>query len=107
MSTEMTIAYGALLIALLLVLYLGFLRPDAKAKKEREATQEALEVGDEVFTKAGIHGVVTGINGELVLLEVGKAKTQLEVARWAILGLETQKSGGRFRSIPLNRGDGK
>lgn len=105
MTNETTIAFGVLLVILLVVLYLGFLRPDAKAKKEREDTQKALKVGDEVFTKAGVHGVIREINGDLILLEVGKARTQLEVARWAVLKPSALNKGGRFRNITLKRGD--
>ncbi|MDR1917034.1 MAG: preprotein translocase subunit YajC [Synergistaceae bacterium] len=85
---QATPIYAAMLLILLLLLFFGFLRPEAQAKKAKKSLQDSLKVGDRVFTQAGVHGVITAVNGDLVLLEVGAAKTELEVARWAILSID-------------------
>lgn len=93
-----------LLVALLAVLYFFFLRPDRKAKQDKAQVQNQLKVGDRVSTRAGIHGTVTAINGDLILMETGKVRTELEVLRSAILGLDgAADSQKRTRSIPLQR----
>lgn len=104
MSTgQITMIYAVILVVLLLLLYFGFLRPDAKAKKQKQALQSNLKVGERVYAKAGICGVIKELKGGLVLIEVGEAKTELEVARWAILDSDFRKLRGNTRGIPLNR----
>ena len=88
----------ALLVVLVLVLYFFFLRPDHKAKRARAQLQNQLKVGDRVYTRVGVHGTVTAINGDLVLLETGKSRTELEVLRSSIL-TESEASGTRGRNM--------
>lgn len=105
---QTTIVYAVLLAALVLLLVFAFLLPDRRAKKRKEAMQEGLKVGDRVFTKSGVHGTVTAINGDLVLLEAGRARTELEVARWSILSTdaaEARRKKSRVRTVPLNHDD--
>lgn len=105
-QTQTTIMYAILLVVLVAVLIIFFILPDRKAKKEKERVQRGLKVGDKVYTKAGIHGTVAALDGEHVLLEVGKNRTQLEVARWAILSEEDGKAKSRrIRTIPLEHDD--
>lgn len=106
-QTQTTIMYAILLAVLVAVLVIFFILPDRKAKKEKETVQRGLKVGDKVYTKAGIHGTVAALlDGDLVLLEVGKNRTQLEVARWAILSEDEGKAKGRhLRTIPLEHDD--
>ena len=105
-QTQTTIMYAILLVVLVAVLVIFFILPDRKAKKAKERVQRGLKVGDKVYTKAGIHGTVAALDGEHVLLEVGKNRTQLEVARWAILSEEDGKAKSRrIRTIPLEHDD--
>ena len=105
-QTQTTIMYAILLVVLVAVLIIFFILPDRKAKKEKERVQRGLKVGDKVYTNAGIHGTVAALDGEHVLLEVGKNRTQLEVARWAILSEEDGKAKSRrIRTIPLEHDD--
>lgn len=105
-NEQTTMMYAILLVALLLLLFFGFILPDRTAKKKKETVQAGLKVGDKVYTKAGIHGTITALNGDLVLLEAGRARTELEVARWAILSEEEAQSKTgkkRVRTVPLDR----
>lgn len=96
---------GILLVALILVLYFFFLRPDRKERQQKKQVQQTLKAGDRVYTRLGIHGTVKSVKGDLVLLETGSNHTELEVLRSAILSLDG--TGGadkkRTRKIPLGR----
>ena len=105
-QTQRTIMYAILLVVLIAVLVVFFIIPDRKAKKEKESVQRGLKVGEKVYTKAGIHGTVAALDGDHVLLEVGKNRTQLEVARWAILSEDDGKAKSkRLRTIPIEHDD--
>jgi preprotein translocase YajC subunit len=86
--------YAVTLVILLLVLFFGFILPESRAKRARESMRESLEVGDRIFTQSGLHGVITSVDGDVVLLKVGTAGTEIEVARWSVLGID---SGGKPR----------
>lgn len=79
------------LVVLVALLCFGFLIPEFRERKRKRAMRDALKPGDIVFTSAGVRGVVTEVNGDLVLLEVGRAKTEIEVAKWAISRLDGRK----------------
>ncbi len=97
---------AVLLLVLLAVLYFFFLRPDKKSKQEKEQAQTNLKIGDRVYTRAGIHGTVTAIDGDLILIETGKACTELEILRSAILGLDdTSNQQKHTRTISINHGE--
>ena len=53
--------------------------------------RENLQVGDEILTIGGIYGTVTGLQDDMVTLSVGRANTQMVVARWAIRSVEDVK----------------
>ncbi|MDR3164193.1 MAG: preprotein translocase subunit YajC [Synergistaceae bacterium] len=80
--------HAAALIILLLVLFFGFILPDSRAKRAKKTLQESLKVGDRIFTQSGLRGVITAIDGDTVLLESGPVGTELEIARWSVLGID-------------------
>lgn len=96
---------GVLLVALILVLYFFFLRPDRKERQQKKQVQQTLKAGERVYTRLGIHGTVIAVNGDLVLLETGSNHTELEVQRSAILALDEAGGAGkkRVRKIPISR----
>lgn len=49
-------------VAMILVFWLFFIRPQAKKQKQQKLFIENLQKGDKVVTIAGIHGVVNKIN---------------------------------------------
>jgi preprotein translocase YajC subunit len=93
---QATHIYVLILAALLFLLFWGFIIPETRAKKTKKSLQESLAVGDAVFTQAGVRGVITAINGDLVIIEVGPARTELEVARWAISSVDDRKGMPEF-----------
>ncbi|MEU3454438.1 preprotein translocase subunit YajC [Micromonospora sp. NPDC006766] len=73
-----------LMIALLFgVMYFMMIRPQQKRRREAEQMQSALAPGDEVVTIGGLHGTVTGVDDETVLLEIAPG-VQTKYARPAI-----------------------
>ena len=54
------------------VLYMVMIRPQQKRAKEHRALVESIAAGDEVVTSAGIFGVVSEVEGEVMWLEVAK-----------------------------------
>ena len=102
-QTEMIWVNAVLLAALLAVLYFFVLRPDKRARREKEQAQREVKAGDQVSIRAGIHGTVTAVNGDLILIETGKARTELEVLRSAVLPPEESGGKKRIRTISLNR----
>ncbi|WP_198940348.1 preprotein translocase subunit YajC [Micromonospora sp. CB01531] len=73
-----------LMIALLFgVMYFMMIRPQQKRRREAEQMQSALGPGDEVVTIGGLHGTVTAVEDETVLLEVAPG-VQTRYARPAV-----------------------
>ncbi len=58
--------------AMLIVIWLFFLRPQAKKQKEQSKFLEAIAKGDKVVTSSGIIGRVNKIDGNVVTIETGK-----------------------------------
>ena len=49
-------------VAMILVFWLFFIRPQAKKQKQQKAFIDHLQKGDKIVTIAGIHGVVNKVN---------------------------------------------
>ena len=49
-------------VAMILVFWLFFIRPQAKKQKQQKAFIDNLQKGDKVVTIAGIHGTVSKVN---------------------------------------------
>jgi preprotein translocase YajC subunit len=88
---ETTGIYAVTLVILLLVLFFGFMLPEFRAKRARNALRNSLKVGERIFTQSGLHGVITAIDGDIILLEVGDAGTELEIARWSVIGIDSSE----------------
>ncbi|PMR57727.1 preprotein translocase subunit YajC [Verrucosispora sp. ts21] len=79
-----------LMIALLFgVMYFMMIRPQQKRRREAEAMQSGLSIGDEVVTIGGLYGTVSGIEDDSVLLEVAPG-VQTRYARPAIARVVTK-----------------
>ena len=52
------------------IFYFLLIRPQQKKAKEHRALLDSLKKGDQVITAAGIHGKVTGIDENIVTLEI-------------------------------------
>ena len=94
-STEEVSTAGSLvstlimMVLMIVVFYFFLIRPQKKKDKAVKAMLDALKVGDRVCTIGGIYGTVTGIKGDdQIIIAVGKEKTTMHMARWAIKSVE-------------------
>lgn len=71
-------------IGFLVIFYLFAIRPQKKKEKEIKEMRSSLKVGDEVITIGGIYGRIVLSKEDVITLEVGNAKTKLEVTRWSV-----------------------
>lgn len=70
--------------AILAFMYFVFIRPENKRKKEIDEMRKSVSVGDKITTIGGIIGVVVSDNEEKIVIETGKDRVRLELARWSI-----------------------
>lgn len=57
--------------AIFAIFYFMIIRPQQKRAKEREKMLSAVQKGDKVVTSGGLHGVISGLDENTVLLDVG------------------------------------
>jgi preprotein translocase subunit YajC len=71
-------------------LYFMMIRPQRKKDKQVKDMLANLKVGDRVTTIGGMHGTVTGIKDDNLLVSVGlgQVKSQLVFARWGIRSVD-------------------
>lgn len=70
-------------LALLVVFYFIFIRPQQKKEKERKEALEVLSKNDKVVTRGGIWGTVVSIKDEIVVLKIAE-NVKVEVSKNAI-----------------------
>ncbi|MCR4765566.1 MAG: preprotein translocase subunit YajC [Bacteroidaceae bacterium] len=61
-----------MLILMFVIMYFFMIRPQNKKQKEIAQFRRSLQVGQEVITAGGIHGTVTEINDNDVMLEIAR-----------------------------------
>lgn len=71
------------------VFYFLLIMPQQKRAKKEKAFDAALKVGDKVITKAGIHGKISEISTDSLVIETMSGKIKME--RSAISSELTQK----------------
>jgi preprotein translocase subunit YajC len=59
------------LVLVFMVFYFLMLRPQKKKMEEERKYVEALQKGEEVYTKSGIIGTIYGVTDKIVTLDVG------------------------------------
>jgi len=68
---------------MLVAAYFLLIRPQRRRQKDQASLQSALDVGDEVITTSGVYGFITGIENDIVWLEIDD-NIQVRIARAAI-----------------------
>lgn len=71
-------------IGFLVIFYFFAIRPQKKKETQVKEMRNSLRVGDEVITIGGIHGKIIKAKEDIVTIEVGTAKTKLDMTRWSI-----------------------
>ena len=93
MSAGATFIYYAIqflpMILIFVVFWFFLIRPQRKKDKEAQQMLKNLKVGDRICTIGGIYGTITRIKDDVLTVEVGDAKTQMVLARWAVKNIDT------------------
>ncbi len=58
------------LILIVVVFYMFFIRPQMKKSKEQKQFREALKKGDKIVTIGGIHGKITDVKENTLVIEI-------------------------------------
>lgn len=88
-QNPMSMVYMMLLMIVLF--YFVLIRPQQKKAKEHQALVDAVKIGDQVVTNAGIHGTVANIKDKTVLVKVAD-NVKIEFDRGAIVSVEKANS---------------
>ncbi len=83
MSKETQVQLITLAVLVLLVIFMVLI-PSIRDKSRRKKMLAELAVGDTVYMQAGVKGKVLELLEDTVIVEVGTAKTCLEIAKWGI-----------------------
>ncbi len=73
------------LVLIFVVFYFLLIRPQQKQAKQHQQFLTDLKKGIKVVTKGGIHGLITGINDNVITLEIAK-DINVKVSRDSISG---------------------
>lgn len=73
-------------IPMLLIMYFLMIRPQQKKMREHQALIASVKAGDEVVTSAGIYGIVSEVDGDIIWLEVAQ-ELELKIRRSSIEGV--------------------
>lgn len=68
------------LIILIVIFYFLLWRPQAQEQKKRKAMLESLKKGDEIVTVGGIHGTITALKKDTVIVKIAD-KVEIELDR--------------------------
>ncbi len=71
-------------ILIFALMYFVLIRPQAKRQKEQEAMIKAVKTGDKVIAAGGIHGVITNVKDNSVIMKVDEG-VKLEVQKSSII----------------------
>jgi len=70
------------------IMYLMVFLPQKRKDKKAKELMSSLQVGHRVTTHSGIVGKVVNIKDDVVTVESGVERTQLEIKKWAIRDVE-------------------
>jgi len=73
------------------VLYLLILRPQMKKQKDSQRMIDELEKKDEIVTSGGIHGVITNIKDDLLVVKIAD-NVQIELSRAAVSRVKNKEN---------------
>ena len=74
-------------VAIIAIFYFLIIRPQNKKRKETESMIKALKKGDKVVTIGGIHGIITSVRDNTVIVKVDD-NTKIEFSRSAVSSIE-------------------
>ena len=73
-------------IAMIAIFYFVLIRPQRKKDKLVKEMLSQLVVGDKIITIGGIHGKITSIKDDDLVIESGSPseKSMIKISRWAV-----------------------
>lgn len=89
-------------IGFLVVFYFFAIRPQKKKETQVKEMRNSLRVGDEVITIGGIHGKIIKAKEDIVTIEVGTAKTKLDMTRWSIGSVVNKNESKNTKKEEIN-----
>jgi len=98
-----------MMILMFAVIYFMLIRPQQKRQKEQQTLRDALKRGDKVVTSGGIYGTISGIDDQVVSLEVDKG-VRIRILRTQIAGQQPAKQpqpGGGGKGKGSGKGKGR
>lgn len=72
-----------LFVPLIAIMYFLVFLPQQRQRKKMQEMHAALKNGDKVITTAGIYGVISGIDGDTIILKIAD-NVKIRIARAAI-----------------------
>lgn len=82
-------------VAMIAIFYFVLIRPQRKKDKLVKEMLSQLVVGDKIITIGGIHGKITSIKDEELVIETGSAseKSFIKISKWAVREVEKPFEG--------------
>jgi len=84
------------MVAIFLIFYFLFIRPQQKKQRDQEALLKAIDKGDDVVTVGGLHGRVVGTTDDVLTVEIAALKgerVRVKVSRAKIDSVQKAKKG--------------
>lgn len=82
------------LVAMLLLTWALFIRPQQRKDKEQKSMLSQIEKGDMVVTTGGIHGRVTGVTDTVLTIEIAPNVQGVKLDRSAVVSRTPGKGKG-------------
>jgi preprotein translocase subunit YajC len=89
-------------IGFLVIFYIFAIRPQKKKETQVKEMRNSLRVGDEVITIGGINGKIIKVKEDIVTIEVGTAKTKLDMTKWAIGSVVNKNESKNNKNEEIN-----
>lgn len=80
-----------LMLALFVIFWLFFIRPQNKKQKEEQKFREALQKGDKIVTIGGIHGKVDEVKETTIIITIDN-NVKIEVEKSAVVASPNRAS---------------
>ncbi len=74
------------LILMFAIFYFLLIRPQQKKSKQHKALLSSIKKGDRIVTSGGLHGVITGVDTDVVTMEIAP-KIRVKVSRGSVSGI--------------------
>jgi preprotein translocase subunit YajC len=84
------------MIAIFLIFYFLFIRPQQKKQRAQEEMLKAIDKGDDVVTAGGLHGRVVGVTDDVLTVEIAALKgerVRVKVSRARIESVQKARKG--------------